>query len=62
MAKEEQKVTMAIAPSDWQIDYLDTSVEGVPVLDHEGVEVPASKEDAVKEAAKRSGVSVRKVS
>lgn len=60
MAKDDT-VKLAIAPSSWQTDYFDPSVEGVEPISQAGTDVPAAKEDAVRDAAKRSGVSLKKV-
>lgn len=57
---EEKKVTLAL--EGFRIDAFDPSVEGVPPITAKGTKVPESREKEVREQAKKSGLSVRKVS
>lgn len=53
--------TVKLAPADYRVDSFDPSVEGVPEIKQGGTEVPANREDAVRDAAKAADVRLRKV-
>lgn len=51
-------VKMALGPASWIIDRFDPSIEGVPVLTSEYQDVPADKEEAVRDAAKANNLTL----
>lgn len=59
MAKKE---TVVLAVADWRLDAYDPSIEDVVTITRAGTEVPADKEQEVRNQARKSGVSIRKVS
>lgn len=63
MAKQEgaQVTRLAVREGALGADEFDPSIEGVEVITRDGTDVPSGKVEEVKEAAKRSGVSVREV-
>lgn len=53
--------TIKLAPRDFRVDSFDPKVEGVEPLTPAGTEVPAGKEQEVREAAVRSKVEIKEV-
>ena len=58
-AKKKDTVTLAI--NDWRVNDWDFKVQGVDPITQEGTEVPASKEQEVRKAAKKHGVELKKL-
>ena len=56
----EVQETVKLKITDWRHESFDPLVEGVAPITREGTDVPAGKEAAVREAARRTGISVRK--
>lgn len=57
---EEKTVRLKLGPASWRHDGFDPSIEGVPVITHEGADVPVNQEEAVKKAAKANGLTISK--
>ena len=59
MANEKSN-TVSLEPADFRVDEFNSGVEGVEPIRKGGTEVPAGKEEEVRNAAKRAGVSLKK--
>ena len=56
----DEKNTVRLEPADFEVSAFDPRVEGVEPIRKGGTDVPADKEQAVREAAKRTGVRIKK--
>lgn len=59
--KEQATTKLKLGPQDWRTTTFDPSIEGVPVIDKEGVDVPSDKVEEVKEKAKANNLAIREV-
>lgn len=62
MAEEKKAQTkLKLGSQDWRTTTFDPSIEGVPAINGEGVDVPSDKVEEVKEKAKANNLTIREV-
>ena len=58
---DDNKKTVTLGFADWRFDEWDFGVKGVDPIRKEGTEVPADKEEEVREAAAKKNMKLKKL-